>query len=141
MHVVGKGRNARAVTVPAPELAALQLYLQATAGASSPAGLPPGAPLLQASDGGVGVTYAAVREAFVGHAARAWALPQGDRGGAATLHWLRHTFATRSAEAVMPQDVLTAEQGHADPKTSAGYYTAQRARRRAEAERVAAQNL
>ena len=54
----------------------------------------------------------------------------------ASAHWLRHTHATRAAEAAVPIDVLQANLGQADPRTTAGYYRAQEKRRRAAMERV-----
>ena len=65
-------------------------------------------------------------------------LPVQVRLGAlrASLHWLRHTHATRAAEADAPADVLQAQLGHADPRTTARYFRAQDKRRQKELERV-----
>ena len=54
----------------------------------------------------------------------------------ASLHWLRHTHATRAAEAEVPPDVLQANLGQADPRTTAGYYRAQEQRRQRQMERA-----
>jgi integrase len=59
----------------------------------------------------------------------------------ASLHWLRHTHATRAAEADVPVDVLQANLGQADPRTTAGYYRAQERRRRAAMESVFSEAL
>lgn len=145
LDVVGKGRKPRSVTVSSPAERAIDDYLAAR-GLPAIGECPPPTPLLAtagADAGGGVVTYAAVHEsfrAFVRRALRASDLSgvERERTARATQHWLRHTFATRAAEAAMPQDVLQAELGHADPSTTAAYYTAQEARRRREVERAAA---
>ena len=84
-------------------------------------------------------TYSAVHQAFGGfvrRAVQAADLPADEqlRMRTATQHWLRHTFATRSAEADVPPDVLPAEMGHSDPATTAAYYKAAQRRRQSEIE-------
>ncbi len=141
LRVVGKGRKPRQVSVATPAMAVLRDYLQAR-GLPTVEVCPPTAPLL-ASDGDPirRPTYSAVHQSFrsfVLRAVRTSALPMAerDRLAKATQHWLRHTFATRWAEADGPMDVLQAELGHASPTTTAGYYTAQQRRRQREVERI-----
>ncbi len=142
IYVVGKGRKPRHVTVPRPAIAALEQYLEAR-GLPPLAQCPKTAPLL-AIDGEAMTrpTYSAVHQsftAFVRRALRAADLPVDEqlRMQQATQHWLRHTFATRSAEAGVPPDVLQAEMGHRDPATTAAYYTAAQRRRHEAMERAA----
>jgi len=70
---------------------------------------------------------------------RASDLPLAERQKAerATQHWLRHTFATRSAEAETPVDVLMAELGHSKASTTQAYSKAQERRRHEAMERAA----
>lgn len=142
LHVVGKGRKARVVSLATPAVGVLQQYLRAR-------GLPevdrcaPEVPLLGAQGDPIRApTYAAVHQSFKGfitRAVRKGALPpaEAERLARASQHWLRHTFATRWAEADGPIDVLQAELGHVSPATTARYYTAQQRRRQREAERIA----
>jgi integrase len=59
------------------------------------------------------------------------ALPLDEKRQAirASMHWLRHTHATRAAERAVPADVLQENLGQADPRTTARYYRAQLERR------------
>lgn len=144
LDVVGKGRKRRLVSVPSPALAALDQYLAAR-------NLPPHdqcapeVPLLARMDDPLQApTYAAVHQSltsFLRRAIRRSDLSDRERDWAlqATQHWLRHTFATRAAEAGVPEDVLMAEMGHSSRATTAGYYTAQE-RRRHEAMEAAARD-
>ena len=52
------------------------------------------------------------------------------------MHWLRHTHGTRFAERGGEIDVLQANLGHADPRTSATYFQAQLERRQKQLERA-----
>ncbi len=138
--VVGKGAKARDVSVSSQAIAALNAYL-AHRGLPAVAECPPHTPLLAAATGDSGGTASGIHKAFVRfiqRALRASQLPAEDRAQAAlaTQHWLRHTYATRWAEAGGPQDVLMAELGHSSPTTTAGYYTAQMERRQTEVERL-----
>lgn len=145
LDVVGKGRKPRSVTVSSPARRAIDEYLVAR-GLPAIGECPPPTPLVAtvgAEGGGHLVTYAAVHESFKAFVRRALRVSdlcgvERERTARVTQHWLRHTFATRAAEAEMPQDVLQAELGHADPSTTAGYYTAQEERRWREVERAAA---
>ncbi|WKB50550.1 tyrosine-type recombinase/integrase [Eleftheria terrae] len=143
LNVLGKGRKRRQVSVPSPAIAVLQQYLAARG--LPPLGSCPGStPLLAALDDPARApTYSAVYQsikAFIRRAMRSSDLPPAERARAekATQHWLRHTFATRSAEAGVPEDVLMAEMGHASRATTAGYYQAQEQRRQELMERAAA---
>ncbi len=142
LDVVGKGRKRRLVSVPSPALEVLEQYLAAR-------GLPglgdceDEVPLLAAQDDATRApTYSAVHQSlstFLRRAVQRADLPERERERAlqATQHWLRHTFATRAAEAGVPEDVLMAEMGHASRATTAGYYTAQDRRRHEAMERAA----
>jgi integrase len=157
VFVVGKGRKPRHVSVPSPALEVLNQYLEARGlvglaeyqaqlvleREKAVPGASPACPSL------LGLqsrpldcpTYSAVHQsftAFVRSALRASDLPMGERLKAqkATQHWLRHTYATRAAEAETPPDVLQAELGHSDPATTAGYYKAQERRRQEAMERA-----
>jgi integrase len=142
LYVVGKGRKPRYVSVPSPAIAALEQHLAAR-GLPALSACPKTAPLLAtAADAMMRPTYSAVHQsftAFVRRALRAADLPVDEqlRMQQATQHWLRHTFATRSAEAEVPPDVLQAELGHRDPATTAAYYTAAQRRRQDAMERAA----
>ena len=83
-------------------------------------------------------TLAPAFQRFVRAALRASSLSHEEREDArhASLHWLRHTHATRAAEAEVPPDVLQANLGQADPRTTAGYYRAQEQRRQRQMERA-----
>ncbi|QPN33376.1 tyrosine-type recombinase/integrase [Diaphorobacter sp. JS3051] len=83
-------------------------------------------------------TLAPAFKRFVRSALRASSLSHEEREGVrqASLHWLRHTHATRAAEAEVPPDVLQANLGQADPRTTAGYYRAQEQRRMRQMERA-----
>lgn len=81
------------------------------------------------------MTYAALYKtfkAFVRRAARNSDLPESERVQivAASAHWLRHTHATRAAERDVPADIVQANLGQSDPRTTAIYYKAQAERRR-----------
>jgi integrase len=41
------------------------------------------------------------------------------------VHWLRHTCGTRALERGTPLEVLQAQLGHADPRTTMRYARAQ----------------
>lgn len=144
IRVIGKGAKPRDVTVPTPAVRALREYL-AQRGLAGLEECAPDVPLVAATAGAGPVRYAAVHQsftAFVRRAIRASTLTgeARERAARATQHWLRHTYATRFAEAGGAQDVLMAELGHADPGTTARYYTAQADRRQVEVERIAQQS-
>ena len=155
VFVVGKGRKPRHVSVPSPAVAVLNQYLEARGLPGLGEGLdaapgeqlaqggsPGGPPLLSSQDEPLRCpTYSAVHQSFTGF------VRSGLRGSAlsvseqlkaqrATQHWLRHTYATRAAEAETPVDVLQAELGHSNPATTAGYYRAQERRRQEAMERA-----
>lgn len=141
LDVVGKGRKRRLVSVPSPALHVLEQYLavrQLPVLTECEAEVP----LLAAqNDPQRSPTYSAVHQslsAFLRRAIRRADLPERERDRAmqATQHWLRHTFATRAAEAGVPEDVLMVEMGHSSRATTAGYYTAQERRRHEAMERA-----
>ncbi len=161
LHVQGKGARNRLVPVPRVALAATECYFEARGlvwgaahphtpllailatpelpGADAPAAGP--LPALDATERrrrGY-LSYSTLAPAFKRFAQAAFAsLPLDEREVAlgASLHWLRHTHATRAAEAQVSPDVLQANLGHADPRTTAGYYRAQERRRAEQMERV-----
>ena len=55
---------------------------------------------------------------------------------AASLHWLRHTHATRLVENGAAIDVVQANLGQADPRTTARYFRSQQRRQREAVEAV-----
>lgn len=73
---------------------------------------------------------------FVKRAVKMSELSDEDKRAAlkASLHWLRHTHATRFAERGGDLDVLQANLGHSDPRTSARYFRAQIERRQEQVE-------
>jgi integrase/chorismate mutase len=141
LSVIGKGRKPRLVTLTRPAIAVLEQYL-------SSRGLPPldecdpKTPLVASlTDPGRVPSHAAIHQALKLHFRDALSsadLPARERERMlkASQHWLRHTFATRAAEAGMAEDVLMAEMGHSSRDTTAAYYTAQERRRHEEMERV-----
>ncbi|MCK9687354.1 tyrosine-type recombinase/integrase [Scleromatobacter humisilvae] len=141
IRVVGKGRKPRLVTVPSPAVVVLNQYLE-TRGLRPLGETAANTPLLASRDNPVDCpTYSALHQsfsAFVRRAMRSSNLPLEERERAmeATQHWLRHTYATRAAEADTPLDVLQAELGHCDPATTARYYAAQERRRQEAMERA-----
>jgi len=87
------------------------------------------------------ITYSTLRPAlkrFIRAALATSDLSEEERAHAraASTHWLRHTHATRAAEHGVPVDVLQANLGQADPRTTAIYYRAQQRRRREAMEEV-----
>ncbi|NRF72251.1 tyrosine-type recombinase/integrase [Aquincola sp. S2] len=131
LHVVGKGGRHRVVPVPAHAVDATRVYFESR-------GLPwdtaaPATPLLGRLDGrDEPLSYPALYECFatfVRNALDASSLTSAERSRAAraSARWLRHTYATRSAERQVPVGVLQHNLGHADPRSTATYYRAQRA--------------
>jgi integrase len=138
LRVHGKGRRNRLVPVPSGALLATKVYFAGRGFELEAA--PPEMPLLGALDDAMApITYASFHETFTRFVRRAvQPLPLDERRQAerASAHWLRHTHATRAAEKLVPPDVLQANLGQSDPRTTARYYRAQLDRRRAEMERV-----
>jgi integrase len=121
---VGKGRKRRDVSVPTPAVAALRAYL-AHRGLPELEACTHDTPLVAAAAGDGSGSASGVHKAFVRfvrRALRASHLAPEERAQAAraTQHWLRHTFATRFAEAGGAEDVLMAELGHSSRNTTAG---------------------
>lgn len=140
LHVLGKGSKHRQVPLPKVAVAATERYFQSR-GLDWPT-VPPKTPLLASLEDPMRpIGYDALYETFTRFVKRAMArsdLEVGEREAAlrASLHWLRHTHGTRFAERGGPPDVLQANLGHSDPRTSAGYYPAQLERRQQEAEKA-----
>lgn len=140
IRVHGKGRRNRVVPVPAVAMAATRRYF-AVRGLdfdSATEETPLLASLVTPEEG---IGYQALRETFtrfVRKAIGASNLPADERARAlqGSAHWLRHTHATRAAEAKVPPDVLQENMGHSDPRTTARYYRAQLARRQAAMEKA-----
>ena len=161
LHVHGKGARNRLVPVPRPALQATRDYFAARglvleashpntpllailAAPELPGADAPAAGRVPVPDAAERVSrgflsYSTLAPAFKRLARAAFAaLPLAEREAAlgASLHWLRHTHATRAAEAAVPVDVLQANLGQADPRTTAVYYRAQEKRRAEQMERV-----
>jgi integrase len=141
LEVTGKGQKTRLVSLTPSAIELIEQNLEAR-------GLPPletcsGDVLLVTSlkDPGKSPSHAAIHQslkAFFQDVLSKAQLPARERERMlqASMHWLRHTFATRAAEAGMPVDALMEEMGHTSPTTTAGYYRAQERRRRDEMVRV-----
>ena len=140
LKVHGKGRKSRVVPVPARAMKATRAYFESRSLDFDRA--PADAPLLAALDDGMRpVGYQALQASFKSFLKRAMRNPdlsdaERQAGTRASLHWLRHTHATRGAERGVPPDVQQANLGQVDPRTTARYYAAQLQRRQAHAERA-----
>ena len=130
MQVQGKGAKKRIAAVPTQALRALQAYLEAR-------GLPPlerapgDAPLVASlTEPGSSIGYQSLYEtvrAWLRQALRWSELSDAQRQTArkASVHWLRHTCGTRALERGAPLEVVQAQLGHADPRTTMRYAKAQ----------------
>ena len=160
LHVRGKGARNRLVPVPRAALQATRDYFRVrgldwdAAHPNTPLLAALATPELPGDDlvaGGARapdaderrrrgfIAYATLAPAFKRFALAAFSgLPFDDREAAhgASLHWLRHTHATRAAESGVSLDVQQANLGHADPRTTAAYYRAQQKRRLEQMEAV-----
>jgi integrase len=149
IRVHGKGRKNRTVPVPKRAIDATQRYFKQRGLAFNDA--PLSTPLVAALDDPMQpISYRALYETFTRFVKRALAnsLPeQAQQQGTqqavqqahamrASMHWLRHTHATRAAERNVPLDVLQENLGQTDPRTTAHYYRAQIQRRQKEMERA-----
>ena len=127
LNVHGKGAKNRVANVPAQAYEALQSYL-AQRGLGSVQVAPPGAPLVASVlDPVAGVGYQALYESvrtWVSKFVAASNLPTGERLklAKASMHWLRHTFGTRSIARGVPLDVIQAQMGHASIDTTTSIY-------------------
>ena len=142
LQVIGKGRRRRLVTLSEPAIDCLSRYLTSRALPFPPRESDLALPILVSVDDphravGYESLYSGFRE-LVRRASKEQPARKQDSFERASLHWLRHTFATRAAEAGMPEDVLMAEMGHRSRETTARYYTSQGERRRKEMEKAAA---
>ena len=140
IRVHGKGARNRSVPVPSAAMRATKAYFAAR-GLNFDEALPEVPLLTSTSAPGAPLSYPALHESFkrfVRRAVRNTVLPLAEKihAEAASSHWLRHTHATCAAEAGVPPDVLQANLGQSDPRTTAGYYKAQLDRRWTEMERV-----
>jgi len=140
IKVHGKGSKNRVVPVPSRAIKATMAYFDARGLDFDEAGAD--APLLASLVDGISpITYSSLYETFkrfVRNALRASSLPVDERMRAmrASAHWLRHTYATRSAESDVPVDIIQENLGQADPRTAAKYMRAQLERRQEAMERV-----
>ncbi len=140
LEVIGKGSRAREVPLPTVALQATREYF-ATRGLDFDSA-PPETPLLASLRDPTGaLTYSSLYETFTRFVRRAVARSSLDADQQraavkASLHWLRHTHATRFAERGGDLDVLQANLGHSDPRTSARYYRTQIERRQAQVEKA-----
>jgi len=125
--VVGKGKKARLVPIPPSALSALTTYMKQrdSVWRAPDQDLVPLVPSLEDPD--KPVSYRVFLRSFksmMAHAVKACGLSaeHGARVLDCALHSLRHTHATRFAEANQPVTVLQANLGHADSRTTSGYY-------------------
>ena len=140
LDVVGKGAKHREVPLPRVALKATREYfaLRGMDFDEAPETMPLVGSLF---DPMKGIGYDALYETFTRFVKRA--LERSGLGATeqavaakASLHWLRHTHATRFAERGGDLDVLQATLGHIDSRTSGGYYQAQIERRQAQLEKA-----
>jgi site-specific recombinase XerD len=130
MQVQGKGAKKRIAAVPTQALRALHTYL-ATRGLPPLERAPEDAPLIASVDeAAASIGYRALYETVRGWLRRAlrWApLTDAQRRSAdkSSVHWLRHTCGTRALERGAPLEVVQAQLGHADPRTTMRYAKAQ----------------
>ncbi len=140
LHVLGKGKKHREVPLPTRALEATKTY-SAARGMDFDTAVPE-TPLLGALEEPTRpISYASLYETFARFVRRALAASDLDEAAKrqaqrASLHWLRHTHATRFAERGGDLDVLQANLGHADPRTAAVYFRAQIERRQKQAEKA-----
>lgn len=134
IHVHGKGARNRWVAAPSVAINETKAYFNARGIDFELAS--ESVPLLAVlRDPVEPMTYASLYKtfkAFVRRTARNSALPAGEQAQivSSSMHWLRHTHATRAAERDVPADILQANLGQSDPRTTATYYKAQAERRR-----------
>ena len=131
LEVIGKGSRAREVPLPKAAIEATREYFAAREIDFDSA--PPETPLLGSlRDSTQPLTYSSLYETFTRFVRRAVEQcslePDQQRAALkASLHWLRHTHATRFAERGGDLDVLQANLGHSDLRTSARREPTQRA--------------
>ena len=134
MQVYGKGAKSRWVALPPQAVQALKSYLEARGLGPMP-GVSPALPLLASTrDPSLPIGYQALYESvrrWLGHAVKACSRDDEEKAryGAASTHWLRHTFGTRAVAKGVPLDVVQAQMGHASVNTTMGYSRAPVARR------------
>jgi integrase len=138
LRVHGKGRRNRTVPVASVAIVATRAYFAHRGLEFDEA--PPATPLLGSTlDPAQGIRYAALYETFTRFVKRvAKAVPPSQRQQLArgSMHWLRHTHATRAAERGVPADILQENLGQSDPRTTARYFRAQIQRRQAAMEQA-----
>lgn len=127
LQVHGKGAKNRLANVPAQAYEALQAYLACRGLGSVQVASPDSALVCSVLDPMAGVGYQAIYESvrsWVTRFVRASDLPMGERMrvARASMHWLRHTFGTRSIARGVPLDVIQAQMGHANIDTTASIY-------------------
>ncbi len=142
LRVFGKGRRRRRVPVPKRVIELTRAYFRSRGLDFDHCG--PKVHLLGAIEGSrvtkdepkapeEGVGYGALAQAFKGLLQRASVrlpLDQARRMQQGSLHWLRHTHGTRSAERGLNEVDIQTNLGHADTRTTA-LYTSALMRRRA----------
>jgi site-specific recombinase XerD/DNA-binding phage protein len=133
MQVQGKGSKKRIAAVATQALRALQAYLEAR-GLPALERAPQDAPLVASLlEPQAAIGYQALYETVRSWLRRAlrWSPltdAQRDSARKSSVHWLRHTCGTRALERGAPLEVVQAQLGHADPRTTMRYAKAQLAR-------------
>ena len=140
IKVFGKGSKKRLVPVPSTAVQATRSYFDAR-GVDFDRALGEAPLIARLDQPDVPVSYSALHQTlkrFIHRALRESSLPSHELRGSesASAHWLRHTHATRAAEREVSFDVLQANLGQADPRTTSRYYKAQMERRAREMERA-----
>ena len=141
MQVHGKGAKNRWVALPPQAIHALEAYLNARGHGPMP-GSSEALPLLASSrDPSLPIGYQALYESvrrWLGRAVEACARDDEEKAryGAASTHWLRHTFGTKAVAKGVPLDVVQAQMGHASVNTTMNYSRAPVTRRLDELSKV-----
>ena len=141
MQAYGKGAKSRWVALPPQAVQALEVYLQSRGDGPMP-GSAAELPLLASTRNprlpiGYQALYESVRRWLSG-AVDACARDDEERVryGAASTHWLRHTFGTKAVASGVPLDVVQAQMGHASINTTMSYSRAPVTRRLSELSKV-----
>jgi integrase len=148
MRIYGKGKRKRRIPVPRRVIELTRIYFKSRGldfdscpprthllGATATARVKTSdMPPAEAKPTETGITYPALAQSFkalVHRAARRLPADEAAVMRKASLHWLRHTHGTRSAERGMSATDIQTNLGHVDLRTATGYTRAQ-LRRRAE---------
>lgn len=128
IRVQGRNGKARKVPVPRAPIEATRRYFAARGLPFDAAGAD--LPLLARLDDPLApMSYPGLHETlkrFMARAIEAGEMPDDQREAfrRSSARWLRHTYAHRAAERGVPHGILQENLGHADARSTAGYYRA-----------------